>query len=76
MRTIIASLFVLAGTFAAQADILCTQHNGCRETGLTLRNNGGAYWHLTHCPRPPANWDGRTPLNANGQCRQLPPVYR
>jgi hypothetical protein len=35
----------------AKADILCTQHNGCRETGITLRNNGAAYSHLPHTPR-------------------------
>ena len=31
----IASLFVLVGT-AAQAEIICTQHGGCRETGVKL----------------------------------------
>jgi hypothetical protein len=31
----IASLFVLIGT-AAQAEIICTQHGGCRETGVKL----------------------------------------
>jgi hypothetical protein len=36
---------------AAQADIIYTDR-GCRETGVTLRNNGGAYPGLAHCPRP------------------------
>ena len=36
MRSIvIAGLFVLAAT-AAQADIVCTQHGGCRETGKKI----------------------------------------
>jgi hypothetical protein len=38
----IASLFVLAGT-AAQAEIVCTTHRGCFETGgrIILGNGGG-----------------------------------
>jgi hypothetical protein len=28
-----ASLFVLAGTFAAQAEIICTHNGGCWNTG-------------------------------------------
>ena len=43
MRSIaIASLLVLAGT-AAQAEVICTQHRGCFETGLKILRNGGAY---------------------------------
>ena len=37
----IASLFVLAGTFAAQAEIICTPR-GCWETGLKIYRNGGS----------------------------------
>lgn len=68
----IASLFVLIGT-AAQAEILCTRHNGCRETGLKLRNNGGAYWHLPHKPREMTKeqMEGKAPV----QTRTLRPVY-
>jgi len=43
MRSIaIASLLVLAGT-AAQAEIVCTTHRGCFETGgrIILGNGGG-----------------------------------
>ena len=43
MRSIaIAGLLVLAGT-AAQAEVICTQHRGCFETGLKILRNGGAY---------------------------------
>ena len=41
MRSIaIASLFVLAGTIA-QAEIICTNHRGCFETGGRIFRNGG-----------------------------------
>jgi hypothetical protein len=43
MRSIaIAGLLVLVGT-AAQAEVICTQHRGCFETGLKILRNGGAY---------------------------------
>ena len=41
MRSIaIASLFVLVGTIA-QAEIICTNHRGCFETGGRIFRNGG-----------------------------------
>jgi hypothetical protein len=41
MRSIvIASLFVLIGN-AAQAEIMCSQHRGCWETGKRIFRNGG-----------------------------------
>jgi hypothetical protein len=48
--TVLLGLAILPVSIA-KADILCTQHNGCRETGITLRNNGAAYSHLPHTPR-------------------------
>jgi hypothetical protein len=43
MRSIaIASLFVLVGT-TAQAEIMCTNHRGCFETGRRIFRTGGAY---------------------------------
>ena len=74
MKSIVFAAVLLAST-AAQADILCTNHNGCRETGRTLRNNGGAATGLTHCPRPPANWDGRSGPWRPANCRTLPTIY-
>jgi hypothetical protein len=75
MKTILIALGMIAVAASAQADILCTTHNGCRETGITLRNNGGAYDGLTHCPRPPANFDGRSGPWRPQNCRQLRTVY-
>jgi hypothetical protein len=41
MRSIaIASLFVLVGT-TAHAEIMCTNHRGCFETGGRIFRNGG-----------------------------------
>jgi hypothetical protein len=37
---IAAGLLVLVGT-TAQAEIICTQHRGCRETGGKIYRNGG-----------------------------------
>ena len=39
----IASLFVLAGTFAAQAEIMCTHNRGCWETGKRIFRTGGVH---------------------------------
>jgi hypothetical protein len=36
-----AGLLVLVGT-AAQAEIICTQHRGCRETGGKIYRTGGS----------------------------------
>jgi hypothetical protein len=42
MRSVaIASLLVLAGTLAAQAEIMCTNHRGCFETGRRIFRTGG-----------------------------------
>ena len=39
----IATLFVLIGT-AAQAEIMCTQHRGCWETGKRIFYTSGAMY--------------------------------
>jgi hypothetical protein len=67
------ALAVLIVSTAAQADILCTQQNGCRETGKTLRNNGGVYNHLSHTPRNMTKdqLEGKAPRPT----RVLPTIY-
>jgi hypothetical protein len=40
LSVVAAGLLVLVGT-AAQAEIICTQHRGCRETGGKVYRNGG-----------------------------------
>jgi hypothetical protein len=45
VKTVIfASLLVLIGT-AAQAEIMCTQHRGCWETGKRIFRTGGVMQH-------------------------------
>jgi hypothetical protein len=65
---------VLFSVTTARGDILCTEHNGCRETGKTLRSNGGAYNHLGHRPRP------QTKDELEGRVRRptrvLPVIYQ
>ena len=38
---LIAAITLVALRAAAQAEIICTQHRGCFETGLTILNHGG-----------------------------------
>jgi hypothetical protein len=70
---LIATMIVVGVVTAASADIICTHNGGCREPGLTLRNNGGAYDHLEHRPRPQTKdeLEGRVRRPA----RQLRTIY-
>jgi hypothetical protein len=43
MRSILFAASILLASTAAQAEIICTQHRGCFETGLKILRNGGAY---------------------------------
>jgi hypothetical protein len=42
-RFLVSAVTLIALTSAVQADIICTVHGGCWETGKRLRDNGGVY---------------------------------
>ena len=48
MRLLLAAATLLAFMPAANADIICTIHGGCWETGKQIVRNGGAYRGLQH----------------------------
>jgi hypothetical protein len=41
------------------AEIICTQHSGCFETGLKILNHGGAYGGLTYTNNREMKTDAR-----------------
>jgi hypothetical protein len=47
-KLIIASAMIVLAGSAAQAEIICTPHRGCFETGLKILRNGGAYSGLPY----------------------------
>jgi hypothetical protein len=73
MKFILATIALLVSTGIASADILCTRHNGCRETGIKLRNNGSPYVALPHKPREMTKeqMEGKAPV----QTRVLRRIY-
>ena len=58
MKFILVAAALLVST-AANAEIICTQHSGCFETGLKILNHGGAYGGLTYTNNREMKTDAR-----------------
>jgi hypothetical protein len=61
MKLLLAAATLLALTATANAEVICTQHRGCFETGLKILRNGGAYTglgykYLRDAPHPKAKF--------------------
>jgi hypothetical protein len=48
MMPIFIGILLLFLSSVAKADVICTMHQGCFETGKRLKNNGGVYRGLEH----------------------------
>jgi hypothetical protein len=61
-KLLLVAAILVGGAATAQADIICTTHGGCFETGMKIISNGSPFAGLPYKPRLVKDKNGKVQM--------------